>query len=102
MEERQMDRMREASATGARRLKDSAQDVAERASAYVQARMGDVSERAQGLAQDANARVAELTGKPVESWASDMRGYIREHPLQAVAIAIGLGYVFGKLMTSRA
>ena len=97
MDDRQIDRARE---TGtARRLADSAQDVTERAGAFVQARMSQVSERAQDFAQRADQRVAELTGRPVESWADEMRHYLRHRPLVAIAVAVGLGYVLGKLVT---
>ena len=96
-----IDRMREASQVGGRRLVDNAQEVASRAGAFMQSRMGEMSERAQGLAQDANARVERLTGRPIESWATDARKIVRRHPLGAMAVTIGLGYLLGKLMTPR-
>ena len=96
------DRMRETSESGVRQLVDGAQHVAGRAGAYMQSRMGDVSERAQDLAQDANARVERLTGRPIESWMTDARKLVRQHPLGAIAVTIGLGYVLGKLLTPRA
>ncbi|MBI2216976.1 MAG: hypothetical protein HYU51_06720 [Candidatus Rokubacteria bacterium] len=99
MDDRPADRVREASTETTRRVVDSTQDVAERAGAYIQARMSGVSERAQDMAQRANARVAELTGRPIESWAADARAAVRQHPLAAVAIAIGLGYLAGKVAT---
>jgi ElaB/YqjD/DUF883 family membrane-anchored ribosome-binding protein len=99
MDDRQIDRAREASGQTARRMMDSAQDVAERAGAYMQAHMSRMSDRAQDVAEGANARVTELTGRPIESWTADMRRYVRDHPLGAVAMAIGLGYVVGKLLT---
>lgn len=99
MDDRQTERAREAGSTAARRLADSAQNVADRAGAYMQSRMSHVSERAQDFAQRADTRVAELTGRPVESWAGDVRGYARDHPLAAIAVAVVLGYVVGKLMT---
>jgi ElaB/YqjD/DUF883 family membrane-anchored ribosome-binding protein len=104
MNERAMDQMRgmrDSSEASARRLVDSAQDVAGRAGAYMQARMGDVSERAQSLARDASTRVEQLTGRPVESWSGDAQRFVRDHPFQAMALTIGLGYILGKLMTRR-
>ncbi len=98
MDDRQIDRAREAAAQTGRRMVDSAQDVAERAGAYMQARMSRMSDRAQEVAEGANARVTELTGRPIESWAAGTRRYVRDHPLGAVMIAIGLGYMAGKLM----
>jgi ElaB/YqjD/DUF883 family membrane-anchored ribosome-binding protein len=96
-----IDRMRETSEASARRFVDGAQQAATRAGAFVQSRMGDVSERAQDLAQDASARVERLTGRPVESWAADARKIVRRHPLGAMALTIGLGYILGKMLTPR-
>jgi ElaB/YqjD/DUF883 family membrane-anchored ribosome-binding protein len=99
MDDRPVDRLREVSTQPARRVMDSPHDVAERAGAYLHARMSGVSERAQDMAQAANAHVAELTGRPIESWAADARTAVRRHPLAAVAVAISLGYLVGKLVT---
>lgn len=92
---------REPSTSAVRRTIDSAVDVAGRAGAYLQARMGQVSARAQDLARDADVRVERITGKRIESWTGDARRAVREHPLRAVAVTIGLGYVLGKLLTRR-
>lgn len=97
-----IDRMRDASDTTVRQFVDGAHHVAGRAGAYVQSRMGEMSERAQGFAQDASARVERLTGRPIESWAVDARTLVRRHPLGAIAVTIGLGYVMGKLLSPRA
>jgi ElaB/YqjD/DUF883 family membrane-anchored ribosome-binding protein len=80
---------------------DSVEDVAGRAGAYAQARMGHLSERAQHLARDANDRVEHLTGRPIESWARAARRFSRDSPRPALAAAVALGYVLGKLMTRR-
>jgi len=34
----------------------------------------------------------------VEAWSRDARNYVRSHPMQAVAITIGLGFLLGKLL----
>ena len=55
--------------------------------------------RLAGEAQDMiGEQVERLTGRPVDSWMRDARRYVQEHPLQAVAITIGLGFVLGKLL----
>jgi ElaB/YqjD/DUF883 family membrane-anchored ribosome-binding protein len=43
-------------------------------------------------------QVQRLTGRPLDAWLRDVRGYVQEHPLQAVAVTIGLGFVLGKLL----
>jgi len=82
----------------ARRLADSAQDVASRAGDYMQKGMSRASDAAQDLADEARNRVVRLTGRPLDSWTSDVRSLVRDHPLQALAITIGIGYILGKLM----
>jgi ElaB/YqjD/DUF883 family membrane-anchored ribosome-binding protein len=34
----------------------------------------------------------------MESWTRDARRYVQQHPLQAVALTIGLGFVLGKIL----
>jgi ElaB/YqjD/DUF883 family membrane-anchored ribosome-binding protein len=56
--------------------------------------------RLAGEAQDRiGQQVERLTGRPMDSWMHDARQYVQEHPLQAVAMTIGLGFVLGKLMS---
>lgn len=64
-----------------------AQEMADRAGAYVQGRARDVSEQ-----------VERLTGRSMESWTRDARRFVQQHPLQAVALTIGLGFVLGKIL----
>ena len=44
------------------------------------------------------AQVERLTGRPVDSWMHDARRYVQDHPLQAIALTIGLGFVLGKVL----
>lgn len=81
-----------------RNARDTARDVAGRAGAWMQSAVGRASDRAQDLARGAGDRVSRITGVPVESWSVEARRVIREHPLQAIAIAVGLGYVVGKAL----
>jgi ElaB/YqjD/DUF883 family membrane-anchored ribosome-binding protein len=61
--------------------------MADRAEAYVQDR-----------ARDVGAQVERLTGRSMDSWTRDLRHYVRQHPLQAIALTIGLGFVLGKIL----
>jgi ElaB/YqjD/DUF883 family membrane-anchored ribosome-binding protein len=65
--------------------------------------MSDTAQRnTRRMASEAQDMIGEqverLTGRPMESWMRDARRYVQEHPLQAVAMTIGLGFVLGKLM----
>ena len=74
-------------------------EAASRAGAFVQKRMSEMSERAQGFVRDADERLQSLTGRDVESWAAEARSFVRDHPLRAVGLTIGLGYVLGKILS---
>jgi ElaB/YqjD/DUF883 family membrane-anchored ribosome-binding protein len=97
MEER-IDRTMRHVEGGARRVADAAEDTAARAGTYLQGRLEDVTGRAADVMRDANDHVERLTGRSLDDWSADLRSYVRTHPLQAVAITIGVGYILGKLM----
>jgi ElaB/YqjD/DUF883 family membrane-anchored ribosome-binding protein len=99
MEDRRIEGMGESAQAGTRRIVDNAQDAAARAGSYMQARVGRVSERAQDLAQEAGDRLERMTGRPLESWTSEARRFVQDHPLQAIAITVGLGFVLGKMLS---
>jgi ElaB/YqjD/DUF883 family membrane-anchored ribosome-binding protein len=44
------------------------------------------------------AQVERLTGRPVERGAGTRATTFAVHPMQAVAITIGLGFLLGKLL----
>lgn len=109
MEDRQIDAMGEAAQAGAQRAMRTAHDMASRAQeaashagSSMQTRMGRVSERAQDFAQDmaqtANQRLERVTGHSLQSWRSEARRFVQDHPLQAIALAVGLGFMLGKLL----
>ena len=73
MDERRLESMSDTAQRNTRRLASEAQDM-----------IGEQVER--------------LTGRPMDSWMRDARRYVQDHPLQAVAVTIGLGFMLGKLM----
>jgi ElaB/YqjD/DUF883 family membrane-anchored ribosome-binding protein len=76
----------------------TAQDVAERAGSYVQQQVTQLSDRAQDLARDANDRLKEYTGRPLDAWVAETRSFVRAHPLQVLAGTIAVGYILGKIV----
>jgi ElaB/YqjD/DUF883 family membrane-anchored ribosome-binding protein len=83
---------------GARRVADAAEATAARAGSYLQGRLEEATGRAGDVMRDANDQVERLTGRSLDDWSADLRHYVRTHPLRAVAITIGVGYLLGKLM----
>jgi ElaB/YqjD/DUF883 family membrane-anchored ribosome-binding protein len=106
MNERELRTMGEG--TG-RRLAESAQDMAYRTGSYVQSQASRASERAQELASRASERAQELAEEARDRMArigdtsfgaltNDVRRFVADHPLQALAITVGLGFLLGKLL----
>jgi len=72
----------------ARRMAGDAQEMAARASEFV-------SERARDVGQ----QVERLTGRSTDAWMRDARRFVQDHPLQAVVLTVGLGFVLGKILS---
>ncbi len=98
MDERRLESVSETAQQSARRIAGEAQDAAMRAGSYAQSRAQEMAGRASEYARDMDEQVERLTGRPMEAWSREARNYVRSHPMQAVAITIGLGFLLGKLM----
>ena len=72
---------------GVARASEYAQDVTDRAGE----RLVDVSERA-------SDKIADLTGRSPDAWARGLRQFVESSPLKALAVAIGLGYILGRIV----
>ncbi len=101
MRDRGADNLSQATEQG-RKLVDSARDMAERAGSYAQTNVSRLSERAQSVAgdfaEDAREQLEKFTGRNVDAWASDVRRFVQERPLQAILITVAVGYVLGKML----
>ncbi|MBE1162059.1 DUF883 family protein [Dyella acidiphila] len=71
---------------GLHRATDKAADAANRTTDKV----ADVKERGQAAYEQARDRADE--------WLDDVRDYVREKPVQAVAIALGAGWLLGRIL----
>ena len=102
MDERRLESIGETAQRGARRMAGDAQDVAARAGSYAQERAQEMAERASGFmsqrARDVGGQVERMTGRPADAWMRDARRFVQNHPLQAVALTVGLGFVLGKIL----
>jgi hypothetical protein len=57
-----------------------------------------VRDRARRLARGADEQLAEMTGRPLTGWASTVWATLRDHPLPAIVVTLGAGYVIGKFL----
>ena len=102
MDERRLENIADTAQRNARRMAGDAQHMAARAGNYAQERAQEMAERAGDYvsrrANDVNDQVQRLTGRAANSWMRDARRFVQQHPLQAVAITVGLGFVLGKIL----
>jgi ElaB/YqjD/DUF883 family membrane-anchored ribosome-binding protein len=70
-----------------RYAQERAQEMADRAGSYVQER-----------AREAGDQVERLTGRSLESWTREASHFVREHPLRAIVLTVGLGFLLGKML----
>lgn len=103
MDERRLESIGDTAQRSARRMAADAQEMASRAGSYAQERAQEVAERAntyvQQRARDADSGLERLTGRGAESWMNDARRFVRDHPMQALAITVGLGFMLGKILS---
>jgi hypothetical protein len=59
-----------------------------------------VRNRARQLARGADEQLTGMTGRPLTGWAATAtaRAVLRDHPLPALVVTLGAGYVVGKLL----
>ena len=81
----------------ATRLGETAQYVASRGGAYLKDQMSDMSTRASQLARDVDQQVRDSTGKSTDAWLREGTRLVKEHPVMAVAVTLGVGYLLSRM-----
>lgn len=101
--------------TGAERFKAAttsavagAKDALERAADHVETGLHDATDKVAAGAHRAGAKLDEAsergraavdaTRAQADQWLSDVRDYVREKPVQSVAIALGAGWLLARLL----
>jgi len=75
----------------------TAEAAAERAGEEARAGVRRLRRGAREVAGDVDDRMARLTGRSTSEWMTELRGFVRDHPLQTLAVTVGVGYLIGKL-----
>jgi ElaB/YqjD/DUF883 family membrane-anchored ribosome-binding protein len=86
----------------------STKDAVDRAADQVEAGLHTATDKAAGAANRATEKAAELSdrGREVydetmdraDAWLETARDYVREKPVQSVAIALGAGWLLGRIL----
>lgn len=101
MEERRLESIGDTQRS-ARRMAGDAREMAARAGGYAQERTQEMAGRASAFvserARDVGQQVERLTGRSTDAWMRDARRFVQDHPLQAVVLTVGLGFVLGKIL----
>lgn len=75
-------------------------DTIERASSGMHDTIDRVSQTASAYAERFGEQ-ADALMQMKDDWVEGAREYVREHPIAALGIAVGVGYVLSMLMRSR-
>lgn len=86
----------------------STKDAVERAADQVESGLHHATDKAADAAHRVTDKAAELGGRGREvygetvdradAWLEQARGYVREKPVQSVAIALGVGWLLGRIL----
>jgi ElaB/YqjD/DUF883 family membrane-anchored ribosome-binding protein len=102
MDERRLESIGESAQRSARRVAADAQDIAARAGSYAQERAQEIAGRAGGYVSERTREMGDqlqrFTGRSTDAWMRDARRFVQDHPLQAVALTVALGFVLGKIV----
>ncbi|MGH7392456.1 MAG: hypothetical protein ACREM3_23815 [Candidatus Rokuibacteriota bacterium] len=80
-----------------RPMAETAHTATGRAGEYARTGVSHLRGRAHELAREAEDQLEQYTGRSLGQWTAEIRDFVRTHPLQALAVTIGVGYVLGKL-----
>ena len=81
----------------ATRLGETAQEAASRGGAYLKDQVSDLSTRATEIAREVDDQVRESTGKSTDAWLREGSRFVKEHPVMAVAVTLGVGYLISRM-----
>lgn len=86
----------------------STKDAVERAADHVEEGLHRATDKAAGAAHRASDKAADLgergrkaydqTTDQVDVWLDEARSYVREKPVQSIAIALGAGWLLGRIL----
>ncbi|KZC16660.1 hypothetical protein RHOFW510R12_18690 [Rhodanobacter sp. FW510-R12] len=87
---------------------DSTREAVERAADRVEESLHHATDKAAGAAHKASDKAAQVgersrevydeTIDRADAWLEQVRDYVREKPVQSVAIAIGAGWLLGRIL----
>lgn len=86
----------------------STKEAVERAADHVEEGLHRATDKAAGAANRASDKAADLsergrkaydhTADQMDAWLETARDYVREKPVQSVAIALGAGWLLGRIL----
>jgi len=98
------DRVKQATSEAVARTKQAVNSTADK----VEAGVHRATDRTADAAHRANDRAAELADRSrelrdetmdkAEAWMAQAREYVREKPMQSIAIAVGAGWLLGRIL----
>jgi ElaB/YqjD/DUF883 family membrane-anchored ribosome-binding protein len=98
------ERVKQATSDAVARTKQAVNDTADK----VEAGVHRAADKTAGAAHRASDKAADLTERGrqkrddtmdmAEAWIAQARAYVREKPMQSIAIAVGAGWLLGRIL----
>jgi ElaB/YqjD/DUF883 family membrane-anchored ribosome-binding protein len=98
------ERVKQATSDAVARTKQVVNDTADK----VEAGVHHAADKAAGAAHRANDKAADLADRgrelcddtmdKADAWMAQVRSYVREKPMQSIAIAVGAGWLLGRIL----
>ena len=78
-------------------LKKAMSDVSEKGKALFEDSMESAKDVLKDKAAQIRKKASELNGKSFSEISDDLADYVREKPIRSLLIAVGFGYILGKI-----
>lgn len=82
----------------AQRVAEIGRDAAPKTATYVRDGVEHAADYAQSLTGVASETITDMTGRPPEVWARQLRQFVERSPLKALAVAIVVGFAIGRVI----
>ena len=81
----------------AQRLAEVGRETASKAAGYVQGSIDRATDYAQELTGVASEKITEVTGRPPDEWARQLRQFVEHSPIKALVVAMAAGFLVGRV-----
>jgi ElaB/YqjD/DUF883 family membrane-anchored ribosome-binding protein len=82
----------------AQRVAEVGLETASKAATYVRGGVDRAADYAQELSGAASEKITDVTGRPPDEWARQLRQFVEQSPIKALVVAIAAGFLVGRVI----